>query len=350
MRPQIILSFLAIACGIAQAADTRADFLKLIDRPQVPLSSQVLPWVAGGAGVEKTSFSYMSEAGQRVTGLMFRKKPEVGGAAGRRPAVIAMHATGEGKESMANLLRDLAAKGFIGVAIDARYHGERAPGADGEDVYIGAILRAWRARGAGEPGEHPLFYDTAWDIMRLVDFLETRPEVDARRIGAIGFSKGGMEAFYAAAADPRIAVVVPCLAVRSFAWEMEHDMWQALAKSLAGAVQGAAREAGQERVTPDFLKSFFDRVAPGIYGEFDGPAMTPLVAPRPMLLINGENDALTPIAGYMQAVHAAQRAYGAQDAEDRFVYEIEDNTGHMVTPKALNMGVDWLVRWLKPQS
>ena len=348
MKLRLTIGALLIGCGLAPAADTRADFLKLIDRPRVPLAPQILPWVAGGGtGIEKTSFSYLSEAGQRVTGLMFRQKPAAGETR-RRPAAIAMHATGEGKESMANLLRDLAAKGFIGVAIDARYHGDRAPGADGEDAYIAAILRTWRAQNTGEPGEHPIFYDTAWDIMRLVDFLETRPEVDAARIGAIGFSKGGMEVFYAAAADPRIGVIVPCLAVRSFAWELDHDMWQALALSLSAAVQGAARDAGEERVTPDFLRKFFDRVAPGIYREFDGPAMTPLIAPRPMLLINGEVDALTPIAGLMDAVHAAQRAYAAADAYDHFVYEIEDNTGHKVTPKALQMGVDWLVRWLKP--
>jgi dienelactone hydrolase len=333
---------LFLSCVPARAADTRADFLKLIDRSRVALAAQILPWVAGGAGIEKTSFSYMSEAGQRVTGLMFRPKPAAGETM-RRPAVIAMHATGEGKESMSSLLRDLAARGFVGVAIDARYHGERAPGADGEDTYIAAILRTWR-----NGGEHPIFYDTAWDILRLVDFLETRPEVDAGRIGALGFSKGGAEAFYAAAADPRIAVVVPCLAVRSFAWELDHDMWQALATSLAGAVNAAARDAGEQRVTADFLRKFLDRVAPGIYREFDGPAMTPLIAPRPMLLINGEFDALTPVPGFMDAVHAAQRTYAAADAYDHFAYEIEDNTGHKVTPKALQMGVDWLVRWLKP--
>ena len=342
MLRRVSFGLLLLVCGLARAADTRADFLKLIDRPRVPLSVQALPWVATGTDLQRTTFSYASEAGQRVTGLMFRKKPAPGETL-RRPAVIAMHATGEGKESMANLLRDLAARGFIGVAIDARYHGDRAPGADGDDVYIGAILRAWR-----NGGEHPIFYDTAWDILRLVDFLETRAEVDAARIGAIGFSKGGMEAFYAAAADPRIRVLVPCLAVRSFGWELEHDMWQAVAQSLAAAVEGAARDAGQERLTPEFFKVFFDRVAPGIYSTFDGPAMTPLIAPRPMLLINGEIDALTPVPGFMEAVHAAQRAYAAEDAYDHFAYEIEDKTGHKITPGAMSMGVDWLVRWLKP--
>jgi dipeptidyl aminopeptidase/acylaminoacyl peptidase len=35
-------------------------------------------------------------------------------------------------------------------------------------------------------------------------FLETRPDVDASRIGIIGYSKGGMEAYLAAGADPRL--------------------------------------------------------------------------------------------------------------------------------------------------
>ena len=44
--------------------------------------------------------------------------------------------------------------------------------------------------------------------MRLVDYLATRDDVDARRIGLTGISKGGIETYFTAAVDKRIAA--PC--------------------------------------------------------------------------------------------------------------------------------------------
>jgi poly(3-hydroxybutyrate) depolymerase len=51
--------------------------------------------------------------------------------------------------------------------------------------------------------------------MRLIDYLDTRADVDPQRIGIYGVSKGGIEAYLAAAVDPRIQVAVPCIAVES---------------------------------------------------------------------------------------------------------------------------------------
>src|SRR5205085_11830097 len=117
------------------------------------------------------------------------------------------------------LMRKLADKGFLAVAIDARYHGARTKAGKGSTEYQQAILRAWR-----EPGrEHPFFFDTVWDVMRLIDYLQTRDDVDARRIGLTGISKGGIETYLAAAADVRIAAAVPCIGVQSFNWALEHD-------------------------------------------------------------------------------------------------------------------------------
>src|SRR5437660_8401880 len=45
----------------------------------------------------------------------------------------------------------------------------------------------------------------AWDDIRTVDYLVTRPEVDAKRIGCVGISMGGYRAIYLSALDERIA-------------------------------------------------------------------------------------------------------------------------------------------------
>ena len=48
-----------------------------------------------------------------------------------------------------------------------------------------------------------------WNAMRAVDYLETRPEVDGRRIGMTGISGGGSVTWFTAAADERIAAAGP---------------------------------------------------------------------------------------------------------------------------------------------
>ena len=109
----------------------------------------------------------------------------------------------------------------------------------GSAEYVEAILRAYRTG-----NEHPFLYDTVWDLMRLIDYLETREDVDSRRIGMIGFSKGGMETYLTAAIDPRVAVAVPCIGVQSFRWALENDAWQSRVETFQVALNAAAKDAG----------------------------------------------------------------------------------------------------------
>ena len=318
-----------------QAASPREAFLKLIDRPRVPLSAEVKRIAASGS-FEQFHFSFAAEAGQRVTGLLVKLKT----ASGKLPVAVALHGTGGNKESQRPLLEDLAGRGFLAIAIDGRYHGERAPGVKGSTAYVDAMLRAYRGS-----GEHPFLYDTVWDIMRLIDWIETRPDADAARIGMIGFSKGGMELYLAAAVDERIRASVPCIGVQSFRWALDHDAWQSRAGTFQVALNEAAREAS---TAPDavFLRRFYDRVAPGVYGEFDGPNMASLIAPRPMLAINGEIDARTPKAGLLECVKQIKAAYSAAGAPDNFEFILQPDTGHKVNPESLQTALDWLGRWL----
>ena len=327
-----------LAFATARGADARADFLRLIDRPPVPLAPQVdeLP---GTNGLAQFHFSFASDQDQRVPGLLLKPAKAVG----RLPAVIALHGTGGTKSNMLSLCRKLTAKGFIAVAIDGRYHGERTKAGKGAAEYEEAIVRAWR-----NPHEHPLYYDTVRDVMRLVDYLATRRDVDPKRIGLIGISKGGIETYFAAAADPRIAAAVPCIGVQSFRWELEHDAWQGRIGTFQNAFDTAAKESGATSPDAAFVEKFFDRVVPGIHAEFDGPAMLPLIAPRPLLMINGDSDDHTPLPGVRECIAAAQNAYRAAKAEDHFAARIQEKTGHQVKPESEQAAIEWFVKWLKP--
>jgi fermentation-respiration switch protein FrsA (DUF1100 family) len=338
------LSYLSIASAILLVPGTmllagpREDFLRLIDRPTVSLAPSVRN-LNDHDGLAHFHFTFATESGQRVPGILIKARPTAASRARRWPVVICLHGTGGNKDGCVPQLEELVADGFLGVAIDGRFHGERGS----EGSYDEAILRAYRT---GK--EHPFLYDEVWDVMRLIDYLGTRSDVDVSRIGLIGFSKGGMEAYLAGAVDTRIRVVVSGIGVQSFRWALDHGGWSARADSFKPALKGAARDAGVWFIRAGFVRQFYDRVAPGIYSEFDGPAMLPLIAPRPLLTINGALDGKTPRAGVMECIAAAKKAYAAAGASDKAQFIIEEHSGHTVTAEAWKIAVEWLERWLKP--
>jgi len=337
-EPAQTRSSLAAESKAADPANRRAAFLKLIDRPRAPLSPEVKE-LGVADGLAQTHFTFAADAEQRVPGVLVKQSKSVG----RRPVVVALHGTGGNKESQLTLLKELAGLGFIGVAIDGRYHGERARVGKGSAEYNEAILRAYR-----NGREHPFLYDTVWDVLRLIDYLETRADVDTKRIGLIGFSKGGMETYLAAAIDPRVVVAVPCIGVQSFRWALENNAWQSRVGTFQAAINGAAKDAGMIEINADLVRKFYDRVVPGIYNQFDGPEMLPLIAPRPLLIINGDSDPRTPMPGLMECADQARKTYINTRAEDKFQLLIQEKTGHAVTPAARQTAIAWFVKWLKP--
>ena len=112
----------------------------------------------------------------------------------------------------------------------------------------------------------------------------------------------------------------------------------------------AAKDAGVEEINADFVRKFYDRVVPGIYTQFDGPMMLPLIAPRPLLVINGDSDPRTPLASVMQCAATARKAYREAGADERFALRIQENTGHRVTLDSGRIATAWFVKWLRPTS
>lgn len=336
-RYLVCLALLLLATGLSRAEDrspvsVRSAFLKLIDRPRV--EREVKEQIQSAGELTVVQFSFASEASQRVPGILLKLPGE-----GRRPAVIVMHGTGGRKEAEMASLKEFAARGFIAIAIDARYHGERGNQAD----YNAAIARAFE-KGDG----HPLYWDTVWDAMRLVDYLETRPDVDAKRIGLMGISKGGIETYFTAAADERIAVAVPCIGVQSFRWALDHEAWQGRVGTIGKGFAAAAKSAGVERPDTAFVSRFYDRVVPGINTDFDGPVMLTLIAPRPLLIINGDRDDKTPLDGVNLCADAARSAYRTAGVPEKFKQIVERDTGHFVTTESRQEAMAWFTRWLKP--
>jgi dienelactone hydrolase len=329
-------------------AEVKAAFLKLLDRPKVPLDVKADTPQPGTAGLVTEHLTFASERKadgtiERVPVLVVRPAS----AAGRRPAVIALHGTGGSKEGTRSWLNDLAQRGFVAVAIDARYHGERSGGSKGADAYNKAITRAWQAK-SDEAQEHPFYYDTCWDLWRTVDYLETRDDVDPKRIGMIGFSMGGIETWLAASVDDRVAVAIPAIAVQSFRWSLENGQWQGRARTIGAAHKAAAKDLGEPEVNAKVCRALWGKVIPGILGPFDCPSLIRLFAGRPLLILNGDRDPNCPIDGANLAIAAAEAAFKDAGASDRLKVNVAKGVGHSVTPEQRVEALDWLVRWLKP--
>ncbi|MFO0964788.1 MAG: alpha/beta fold hydrolase [Gemmataceae bacterium] len=328
------------------ADQVRKAFLKLLDRPKVSPRPVVAPAekTASGARLERCSFISEKKADgafERVPVLILY--PEV--VKGKAPAVIVLHGTGGTAKSQLGYMEELCKRGIIGVAIDARYHGERAGGAKGAAAYHKAILAAWRTK-AGEPMEHPFFYDTVWDLWRLVDFLETVPEIDAKRLGMIGFSMGGIETWMAASADERIRASVPAIGVQSFRWSLERDLWQGRARTIQPVHDAAAKDLGEEKSNAKVCRQVWDKILPGITEQFDCPSLLRLCAGRPLLILGGTKDGNCPYGGAKVAIESARRAYAEAKASDKLQVIVED-VGHTVTAKQRAASLAFFEKWLK---
>ena len=92
---------------------------------------------------------------------------------------------------------DLAERGYIVACPDALCFGERQVSFG--EKYTGMLMFMLN---------RTLNFKYIWDISRLVDYLSTRSDVNASRIGIIGHSLGGQMAVWCAVYDPRIKVVL----------------------------------------------------------------------------------------------------------------------------------------------
>ena len=254
-------------------SEIRAKFHALLDRKQAPLETDVTP--ANDGKLITIRGKFRSEEDESVPFVIIR--PTM--SSGRLPAVILLHGTGGSKAGMEPLAKELAQMGFLAMAIDARYHGERfVGGAHGAQEYNEAIIRAWREKDPKKQ-EHPFYYDTVYDLWRTVDYLISRPDVDPKHIGMLGISMGGIETWLAAATDERIAVAVPLIGVQSLRWSLEHEKWQGRANTIKAAHEAAAADLDEKEVNGKVCRALWTKVIPGILDEFDCPNMLRCIAP-----------------------------------------------------------------------
>ena len=159
-----------------------------------------------------------------------------------------------------------------------------------------------------------------WNAIRALDYLETRSEVDTRRIGLTGISGGGAMTWYTAAVDDRIAVAVPVCSTYTFGSQAGH--WVA---------------AGQ-----------CDCIYYHNTYLWDFPIVGALIAPRPLLMLSGQKDTIFPPDGYHAVFQQTKKVfdlYGGAGS-DR-IREVDDNVPHSDPPLFLREARQWMRRWLE---
>jgi dienelactone hydrolase len=324
-----------------RAEQVATDFKNMLRRPVVDFKASFETFTTDTVLIEK-GFIY-TEENERVPILIY--KPLHTGIRSF-PAVICLHGTGGNKQDVKKLLYALTKEGIMGVSIDARYHGERIPGgATNSQQYTEAITRAWRNNDTKKQ-QHPFYYDTVYDLWKLTDYLVTRKDVQASRIGMMGISMGGIEAWLAASVDKRIKVTVPVIAVQSFKWSLENNKWQGRARTIWNVHEAAAKDLRDTGVNKANVQLVWDKLVPGITGEFDCPSMLRLFAPRPLLLMNNEKDPNCPLPGAGIAFASVTSAYRAKAALDKLKIHVTPNEPHRFTPEHFDMTIAWFKKWL----
>jgi dienelactone hydrolase len=320
----------------------RAEFRALLKRPAVDPKPSFQTVITDSVLMEK-GFIY-SEATEKVPVLIY--KP-VSPALRTYPVVICLHGTGGSKDdaTIRDLLYRLSKNGIMGVAIDARYHGERVKGgAHGAQEYVEAIIRAWKNTDARNQ-EYPFYFDTVYDLWKLTDYLVTRKDVQANRIGMMGISMG-IQTWMAASADQRIKVAVPVIAAQSFQWSLENNSWQGRAKTIWEAHRQAAIDLGDSSVNKENVRALWAKLLPGITGKFDCPSMIRLFAPRPLLLLNNEKDVNCPLPGAQLAFEAATRTYKSPNAVNKLKIHVTPGEPHRFLPEHVKLTMEWFKKWL----
>jgi dienelactone hydrolase len=158
------------------------------------------------------------------------------------------------------------------------------------------------------------------DDQVALDYLCSRPEVDAKRVGATGMSMGSTRAWWLAAVDERVACAVGVACLTRYQNLLAH---------------GQLRQHG--------VYYFVN----GLLRHFDVEGVVALIAPRPFLALTGELDAGSPADGIKVIEAKVAGVYAALGAKERFRSVRYPDVGHVYTPAMREEMLAWFGRWLR---
>ncbi|GAA4462615.1 alpha/beta hydrolase [Nibrella saemangeumensis] len=200
----------------------------------------------------------------------------------------------------------LARAGYAGLCLDSWCFGERK-GRTELDMFKEML---WKGQ--------VMWGMMVYDNLRALDYLQTRPEVDMKRVGTIGMSMGSTMAWWLAAMDERIKVCVDLCCLTDY---------QALLEEKGLSLHGIYY------YVPDLLN------------HFTTSQINALISPRPHFGLAGRLDPLTPLKGLEKINRNLKEVYQREGAPDAWQLKIYD-VGHLETADMRQDIMAFFKKWL----
>ncbi len=276
-------------------------------------------------GYRELEVRFKSGTGDTVNGYLL--VPDGVSAAAPAPAILAMHGTIEqGARVTVGIDKvrenryygmELALRGYVVLAVDIITAGQRIYPGSGPFVteQFDRQYPGWSAMGK-----------ILSDHRRALDYLCTLSEVDNARIGAVGHSAGGYNAFFLQAFDKRLkAAVTSCgftpMGTAASPFQFARDRWFVHFPGLR-----------------DYLRS-------GMV-PCDMHEVMALCAPRPLFNYSARKDHIFPswwaVDEGLKQVAKLYEVLGASDAFER----VDGEGDHDFPPEVRERAYRWLDRWL----
>lgn len=260
---------------------------------------------------------YQSSPGLYVTANLYRPRR----VEGRLPAIL--YVCGHGKVEKAGVIYGckshyqhhaawFAANGYVCLIVDTLQLGE-LPG-----LHHGTFREGmwwWQSRGYTPAGIE------AWNAVRGIDYLVSRPEVDGAKIGVTGRSGGGATSWWVGAIDDRVAAVAPVAGIT----DLQNHV-------VDGVIEGHC----------DCM--FFVNTE-----RWDFPVVAALVAPKPLLVENTDHDPIFPEDGVRRIYRHLETVYGWYGAKDQLSL-IVGKGGHVDTEELRHPAFAFFEKTLKGKA
>jgi len=170
----------------------------------------------------------------------------------------------------------------------------------------------WNARGYTPAGVE------AWNCIRSLDYLESRPEVDKDRLGVTGRSGGGAYSWWAATLDERVKAAVPVAGIASL----------------------------RDHVVDGCIEGHCDCMFQVNTYRWDFAQVSSLVAPRALLLSNTDKDRIFPLKGVTDVFFQTRHVYELLEVQENLGLNIEEGP-HKDTQPLRTSAFHWMNRHLK---
>jgi dienelactone hydrolase len=271
----------------------RGRLMQMLGLDPMPARTELKPVVTGRSEHEQftvENVQFQSRPGLYVTGNLYIPRNR----SGPLPAIL--YVCGHGQVKIDGVSYGakahyqhhggwFARNGYVCLIIDTLQLGEI------EGIHHGTYREGmwwWVNRGYTPAGVE------AWNCIRSLDYLQSRKEVDADRLGVTGRSGGGAYSWWIAAIDERIKTAVPVAGIT----DLRNHV-------VDGCVEG--------HCDCMYMVNTY---------RWDYAMVAALVAPRPLLISNTDRDGIFPIDGVYRTYQKVRRIYELYDAGDKLALHI----------------------------